>query len=251
VAILPYDETYFYLLVGVARKPDRSHLYRCRWDTLRYEWKSTTYLKDACELVASDLMVLYHFDCFSVPEQGGWMVNSHDGTTGGSALLKPDGTFTRLPTGMAAARLFATKYMLYRGGNVPGIDIYDLGTMSKITTLSTPYNNPSETPHSTMDLPLVLQTDNSRYYFYLLKYNGVAPIIQYNPATKKFRVIDLVTGEPVTAKVKVWCSSIGYPSGRFPIAIAPSEVTVSDWTSPPPCNRGAVTIAISDVVAAG
>jgi hypothetical protein len=248
VAILPYDETYFYLLIGVARYPDKSHLYRCRWDTLRYEWKSTTYLKDACELVASNLVALYHFDTFSAPEQGGWIVNSHDGTTGTVALLKPDGTLTRLPAEGRAARVFATKYMLRRLDNTPDINIYDLETMSKITTLSTPYSNTVEASQATADLPFITLTDNSKYYFYLLKYNGAAPLIQYDPSTRKFRVVDLITGNPVTAKVKAWCSSIGYPTGRFPVAITPAEITVSDWTSPPACDNGVVTLAVSDVV---
>jgi hypothetical protein len=248
VGILPYDETYFYLLIGVARRPDKSNLYRCKWDTLRYEWKSTTYLKDACELVASNLNVLYHMQCFSVPEQGGWMTNSHDGTTLGSGLIKPDGTMTRPLPDREPTRVFATKYMLARVGNTPDIDIYDLETMSKVATLSTPYKNTVESVHASQDMPFITLTDDSKYYFYLLKYNGVAPLIQYDPSTRKFRVIDLITKNPVTAKVKVWCSSIGYPTGRFPIAITPTEITVSDWTSPPPCDKGAVTIAISDVV---
>jgi len=249
VAILPYDETYFYLLISVARSPDKSNLYRCKWDTLRNAWKSTTYLKDACELVASNLTALYHAQCFSAPELGGWVLDSHDGTTAGIAILRPDGTMTRITPGCGMKRVFATKYALCRVENTQGIDIYDITTLSKVATLSTPYNNTQQShQHAWQDLPFVTLTDNSKYYFYLLKYKGVAPVIQYDPSTRKFRVIDLITGNPVTAKVKVWCSSIGYPSGRFPIAITPSEMTVSDWTSPPACEKGAVTIEISDIV---
>jgi hypothetical protein len=106
----------------------------------------------------------------------------------------------------------------------------------------------SATSFAQQRLPFIVLTDNSKYYVYLLKYGNYVPVIQYDPSTRKFRVIDLITGNPITAKVKVWCSSIGYPSGRFPLGITPSEIQVSDWSSPPSCNLGAVTIEISDIV---
>jgi hypothetical protein len=253
--ILPYDDTYFYLLIAVARRPDRSHLYRCRWDTLRYEWKSKTYLKDACELVASNVVVLYHANAMSAPDIKAWLLGSHDGTVYRLGVLEPDGTLTRVNIPGTNAGFLATKYMLGRIENGTGIDIWDITTLktspTRVATLPTPYKNAPWSQTSPQDLPLVVLSDDSRYYIYLLKYKGVAPVIQYDPLTRRFRVVDLITGNPVTARVRVWCSDIGYPSYMLPIAITPREITVSDWTSPPPCDKGAVTLGISDVVAEG
>ena len=249
--ILAYDETYFYLIWQYASLPDKADFYRCRWDTLRNAWKSTTYLKDTCELIASGLDIAYGRNTQAIPEQGGWLVDYGSGTAWERKILKPDGTLTSL-TGIGISndmvRVYATKYAVHRGSGVTSIDIVDLTTLSKLQTISLPYKYSNIPAFAQQRLPFIVLTDDSKYYVYLLKYGNYVPIIQYDPSTRKFRVIDLITGIPITAKVKVWCSSIGYPSGRFPLAITPSEITVSDWTSPPACEKGAVTIEISDIV---
>jgi hypothetical protein len=246
--ILPYDETYFYLIWQYGVNPDKANLYRCKWDMLRNAWKSTTYLKDACELIAGDLPVGYDRTTQSAPEQGGWLVDYYNGSTWEERILKPNGTVIGLNRDRHIARVYATKYAIHRSSGSTSISILDLTTLSEVQTITLPYKYSKEPGHAQQRLPFIVLTDDSKYYIYLLKYGNYAPIIQYDPSTRKFRVIDLITGNPITAKVKVWCSSVGYPSGRFPIAITPSEITVSDWTSPPSCNLGVATIEISDIV---
>jgi hypothetical protein len=246
--ILAYDETYFYLLWQYVGRPGTSNLYRCRWDILRNAWKSTTYLKDVCELIASNIGIGYERNTQTVPEQGGWIVDYLTDGTSYRKILKPDGSLVNLPWTNDGVRIYATKYIIHRGGGVTSMDIYDLTTLSKVQTITLPYKYSNIPAFAQQRLPFIVLTDDSKYYVYLLKYGNYAPIIQYDPSTRKFRVIDLITGNPITAKVKIWCSSIGYPSGRFPLAITPTEITVSDWTSPPSCNMGAVTIEISDIV---
>ena len=236
LGVLPYDETYFYLAWMSYQNPNYFDLYRCKWDTLRNAWKSTTYLKDSCELIASNIPGAPWRNINTIPEQGGWMID--DGT-----IIKPDGTRVTAPTTLR--RYYATKYALSWTDTT--LSIYDLTTLSKILDISLPYTM-TEAGFALMRMPFFVLNDTATYYIYLLKYGNYAPIIQYDPSTRKFRVIDLITGNPITAKVKIWCSAIGYPSGRFPLAITPSEITVSDWTSPPACDKGAVTIEISDIV---
>jgi hypothetical protein len=248
-AILPYDDTYFYLLWQYQpSRPSLSDLYKCKWDTLRYEWKSTVYLKDTCELVEAHIEVRYDEEAQTIPEQGGWMVSYY--APEDMRILKPDGTYISLGTGDFdhLSRIYATKYMTWRRSWGSEIKIYDLTKLEEVQTISLPYADGNEMYPAIQRLPFIVLHKEDKYYIYLLKYGNYAPIIQYNPSTRKFRVIDLITGNPITAKVKIWCSSIGYPSSRFPLAITPSEITVSDWTSPPPCGKGAVTIEISDVV---
>jgi hypothetical protein len=227
-----------------AVNPDKSNLYRCRWDTLRNAWKSTTYLKDACELIVSGIDGGYNRDTSTAPEQGGWRIDWKDSTGAWNhAILKPDGTKTSITPSLK--RYYATKYA-YDWSDTT-LSIYDLTTLSKVLDITLPYKM-SATNFAQQRLPFIVLTDDSKYYVYLLKYGNYVPVIQYDPSTRKFRVIDLITGKSITAKVKVWCSSIGYPSGRFPLGITPSEITVSDWTSPQACGNGAVTIEISDIV---
>jgi hypothetical protein len=236
LGVLPYDETYFYLAWMNYQNPNYFDLYRCKWDTLRNAWKSTTYLKDSCELIVSNIPGAPWRNINTIPEQGGWMID--DGT-----IIKPDGTRVTAPTTLR--RYYATKYALSWTDTT--LSIYDLTTLSEILDISLPYTM-TDSGFSLMRMPFFVLNDTAKYYIYLLKYGNYAPILQYDPSTRKFRVIDLITGNPITAKVKVWCSSIGYPSGRFPLAITPTEITVSDWTSPPSCNLGALTIEISDIV---
>jgi hypothetical protein len=242
--ILPYDETYFYLIWQYKYKPHKMNLYKCKWDTLRNAWKSTTYLRDTCELIVSDIDGGYERDTSTVPEQGGWRIDWSDSAgTWYHPILKPDGS--KISITPALKRYYATKYAYDWSGTT--LSIYDLTTLSKVQDITLPYSM-SATHFAQQRPPFVVLTDNSKYYVYLLKYGNYVPVIQYDPSTRKFRVIDLITGNPITAKVKVWCSSIGYPSGRFPLGITPSEIQVSDWSSPPSCNLGAVTIEISDIV---
>jgi len=241
--ILPYDETYFYLIYWYQDNPDKINLYRCRWDTLRYSWKATAYLKDSCELIASALDGAYERTTQTMPEQGGWHI-AYNGYQN-RAILKPDGTQTSITPSLN--RYYATKYAVDR--EATSIDIYDLTTLTKIQTITLPYSYSGGGAFAQQSQPFVVLASDTSYYVYLLKYGNYVPILQYDPATRKFRVIDLITSNPITAKVKVWCSSIGYPSARFPLAITPTEMQISDWTSPPACSNGALTIEISDVVA--
>jgi hypothetical protein len=86
--ILAYDETYFYLLVMTGTSPDRSNLYRCKWDVLRTGWKQTTYVVDQCELVASNLPCSYNRNTQTLELRGGWIVDYSDGTTWYEKVLK-------------------------------------------------------------------------------------------------------------------------------------------------------------------
>jgi len=246
--ILAYDETYFYLIWQYGVRPHKANFYRCKWDTLRNAWKSTPYLKDACELLVRDLSVGYDRTTQSAPEQGGWLVDYSDGNVWDERILKPDGTVISLNKNRHIARIYATKYAIHRSSGSTSISILDLTTLSVVQTITLPYKYSNEPGFAQQRLPFIVLTDDSKYYIYLLKYGNYVPVIQYDSSIRKFRVIDLITGNPITAKVKVWCSSIGYPSGRFPLGITPREITVSDWTSPQACGGGAVTIEISDII---
>jgi len=242
--ILPYDETYFYLIYLYQVGPDKINFYRCKWDTLRNSWKATTYLKDSCELIASGLDGAYERITQTIPEQGGWLIEYNSSQY--RAILKPDGT--EMSVTPSLNRYYATKYAIHRVGGATSIDIYDLTTLTKTQTITLPYSYSEIPAFGQQSQPFVVLATDTSYYVYLLKYGNYVPILQYDPSTRKFRVVDLITGNPITAKVKVWCSSIGYPSGRFPLAITPTEIQVSDWTNPPACSNGALTIEISDVV---
>ena len=247
--ILAYDEKYFYLLWQYRERPHTANLFRCEWDTLRYAWKSTPYLKDTCELIATNLAIGYERNTQAVSEQGGWLVDFIDrGEVSDRRILRPDGTVESLGTDADLVRIYATRYLLARKGRTTTMYILDIISGEVLQTISLPYKYSDIPAFAQQRLPFIVLTDDSKYYVYLLKYGNYVPVIQYDPSTRKFRVVDLITGNPITARVKVWCSSIGYPSGRFPLAVTPSEIQVSDWSSPPVCDKGVVTIEISDLV---
>jgi hypothetical protein len=248
--ILTYDETYFYLLWQHRERPHTADLYRCRWDTLRNAWKSTPYLKDTCELIARNLAVGYERNTQTMPEQFGWIVDyCEPGEEWDRRILRPDGTVESIGTDVNLIRVYATRYLLAREDHGTIMYILDAVSGEVLQTINLPRKHSSGANFAQQRPPFIVLTDDSRYYVYLLKYVDFVPVIQYDPSTRKFRVVDLITGNPIPARVKIWCSSIGYPSGRFPLAVTPSEITVSDWTSPPACDKGAVTIEISEILA--
>jgi len=100
-----------------------------------------------------------------------------------------------------------------------------------------------------IDAPFVVTQDENSFYIYLVTLNGVAPVIQYNHNERKFRVVDFITGNPVTADVWIVKSRFCFPSISFPINIQPTTIRVSDWTPIPSAKyTECVSIMISDVV---
>ncbi|MEM2287891.1 MAG: hypothetical protein QW503_02265 [Sulfolobales archaeon] len=86
------------------------------------------------------------------------------------------------------------------------------------------------------------------WYIYLLRYNGVAPVIEYDHLNRKIRVVDFVTKNPLPAELWVWRSRFCYPRDAYPLGIAPETLSVSDWTPVPSALKTeCLTFAIKSV----
>ncbi|MEM1523420.1 MAG: hypothetical protein QXU69_10345, partial [Thermofilaceae archaeon] len=151
-------------------------------------------------------------------------------------------------------RLFG-KYTIGRvgsGDTFTSIMVGDLDSMSQVQTISAPTGQAfhASTLSQEVDPPFIFAYDSANIYAYVLTYNGVAPVIQYDHVNRKIRVVDYLTGNPLNATLWVWRSRFAYPRDAYPLNIAPTTMTASDWTSiPTALKTECLTFAIKDVVA--
>jgi len=233
LGILPYDDNTFY----VAWSPggySSSYVYRCAWDVLTKRWRSTMYMKDSC-LSLGVSAPYYGRGVQSVPELGGWLF----GDVG--VLLRPDGD--RIELGFTK-RFFMTRYGLDMRVDSSKVHVVDIHTGDVTQTIELPYPLTPGSSVLQVDLPYLVLTGPDSYNVCVVTYNGVAPAIQYRGS--EYRVVDLLTYRPLRAKVYTWCSEVGYPQRRAPIASSPSTVEVDDWRPIPSCDK-VLTIEIADV----
>jgi len=121
-----------------------------------------------------------------------------------------------------------------RGTNT-AVEIHDLNTHTLVQTISYPSGQSlcAITACQQVDPIFVTLYDASNIYVYLLTYNNKAPVIQYDHVNRKIRVVDLITGNPLTATLWVWKSRFCYSRDAYPLNITPTTLSVSDWTPIP------------------
>jgi len=141
------------------------------------------------------------------------------------------------------------KYMLRYYGT--GGDVYDVETHTNVQPISFPPGQEERCGLASQQTdPIFLVTrDDSNLYVYLLTYNNKAPVIQYDHVNRKIRVVDFITGNPITATLWVWKSRFCYTRDAYPLNIAPQTLSVSDWTSIPSAYKTeCLTFAIKEVL---
>jgi hypothetical protein len=232
LGILPYDDNTFYMAWSPGGfKP--SDMYRCTWDVLTRQWRSTKYMKDSCRRIASN-KPYYGRGVQSLPELGGWLFGDF------GVLLKPDGGMEQLGF---TKRYFMTRYGLNMRAGSTKIGVVDIHTGDVVKKVELPYPATPGASVLQVDLPYIVLTGDV-YHVCLITYNGVAPAIQYRG--NEYRVVDLLTYKPLRARVKTWCSGVGYPQRRVPVASSPTTVEIDDWKPIPNCDK-TLTIEIADV----
>jgi len=237
LGVLPYDDRSFY----VAWSPGGygpSDVYRCSWDVLTGRWKSTPYMKDSCKYVGN-VGLYYGRGLQSMPELGGWLF----GDVG--TLLRPDGSTEQLNF---TKRYFMGQYGLDVRAGSSEMGVVDIRTGDVVQKVELPH--PVTPGASTLqtDLPYLVLTGPGEYHVCVVTYDGAAPAVQYRSSDRgvEYRVVDLLTYRPLHAAVKTWCSWVGYPQRREPLATSPYQSVVDDWRPVPRCG-GVLTIEIADV----
>ena len=236
LGILPYDDSTFYMAWSPGGYGP-SDVYRCTWDVLTRRWKSTLYMKDSCRRIASN-KPYYGRGVQSLPELGGWLFGD------AAVLLMPDGRIKQLNF---TKRFFMTRYGLDMRANSSKVRVVDIHTGDATQTIELPHPLTPGSSVLQVDLPYLVLTADS-YHICVVTYDGVAPAIQYRTSNGRleYRVVDLLTYKPLRARVKTWCSGVGYPQRRVPVASSPTTVEIDDWKPIPNCDK-TLTIEIADV----
>jgi hypothetical protein len=237
LGILPYDDSTFYVAWSSGGLGP-SDVYRCTWDVLTRRWKSTRYMKDSCTHIASN-KPYYGRGVQSLPELGGWLFGDF------AVLLRPDGRVEKLNF---TKRFFMTRYGFDMHAGSSKVRVVDIHAGDVTQTIELPHPLTPGSSVLQVDLPYLVLTGPDSYYVCLITYNGVAPAIQYKAGNGGllYRVVDLLTYRPLRARVKTWCSEVGYPQRRVPVASSPTTVEVDDWRPIPNCGK-VLTIEIADV----
>ncbi|MEM1523068.1 MAG: hypothetical protein QXU69_08575, partial [Thermofilaceae archaeon] len=245
ISTVIYDDTYLYVLIDAANSFE---VRRYRVDEF-FEVFGTGAIEDYGERVFYE----------ALPDKGisdrrmlSFAPNKNTiyiGYPGGRYQYDPiNNTFTEVP--FDAAKRYFGKYTI--GGTASSLTIGDLDAMTVVQTISPPAGQTHELSSYTqqVDPPFFFTYDGENMYAYVLTYNGVAPVIQYDHVNRKIRVVDYLTGNPLNATLWVWRSRFAYPRDAYPLNIAPTTMTVSDWTSiPAALKTECLTFAIKDVVA--
>ena len=232
LGILPYDDSTFYVAWSQGGYSS-SYVYRCAWDVLARRWRSTRYMKDSC-LSLGVAAPYYGRGVQSMPELGGWLFGD------GGVLLRSDGS--RIELGFTK-RYFMTRYGLDLRAGSAEMRVVDIHTGDVVDKVKLPHPVTLGASVLQVDLPYIVLTGDA-YHVCLITYNGVAPAIQYRG--NEYRVVDLLTYRPLRARVKTWCSEVGYPQRRAPVASSPTTVETDDWKPIPNCDK-VLTIEIADV----
>jgi hypothetical protein len=142
-------------------------------------------------------------------------------------------------------RYLGTKYSLDYENNA----VIDLDTLSSVQTLDLSGYAPISNTNQVDSIFFVKQDATSQYVYYITYKNRVL-VVEYDAANKKFRVVDLITKSPITAKVRIYWSRFAYPIQSDAPDGEVQELTVSDWTSipsPPASNKPVANIRIWDI----
>ena len=130
------------------------------------------------------------------------------------------------------------------------LDVYDLSTHTRVQTINFPAGQSlcPGTDAQQVDPIFVALYDTSNIYIYLLTYNGIAPVLEYDHVNRKIRVVDFITKNPVRAELWVWKSRFCYTRDAYPLNITPETLSVSDWTPVPSAYKTeCLTFAIKSV----
>jgi hypothetical protein len=147
-------------------------------------------------------------------------------------------------------RYLGTKYAINFGSRA----VVDLDTLASVQAINLPDLLPAdyvEAYYIDSIFYVGYEESGANMYVYYITYKGYVPAVDYDPATRKFRVIDLITKSPITAKVRIYWSRFAYPIQSDAPDAEVQELTVSDWTgipSPPAGDQLVANIRIWDVV---
>lgn len=157
-------------------------------------------------------------------------------------------TFTQIPYTWGYGKRYFGKYVLRYFDTY--LLVVDLETHTAIQTVSFPSNQLRA--HSTdiqpVDPIFVGLYDTNNVYVYLLTYNNVAPVIEYDHVNRKIRIVDFITKTPLRGELWVWKSRFCYSRDAYPLNITPETLSVSDWTQVPSAYKTeCLTFAIKSV----
>ena len=241
VILIPATETDLYLVESETFRPTNPpHSYHATVDVLD-KWKSTDYIEDAfTELTITSSLPVYmvadwavavvDFDYHLIRDGEGWRTDDFE-----TWYTVPLPSLTAVLQGVYLGRLVLLDW------DANKIYICSPGTIYTQATISIP--DSTLVPGRSFDPPFFISVDttNRRFKIRALTYNNMVPMIQYDVNAGKVRVVDILTGNPVSGfKIKVYYSRFVYPPNIQPMRFPDFELTPSDYVTlpnPPTADR--------------
>ena len=239
------------LLVVTGAQGVNMKLYIVPFDVLRSHWKETSYLVEHESVTAlgalstiwgtrSNYATFNYAYTGGSTEGGGWNTVRIDRLGNVSYFQQP------------LHFVMYGKYLVYSDEANDRIYIFD-EDFNEVDTIDIDLTNYFVSVGIEIDPPYTLYVNRATgaYKVYAFALNGYVPFIEFNPVTNKFRVVDFITGEVITAKVRAIFSKVaGGTMG--PIIADPShytDLTVSDWTSlpAPPSPPAFINLYVYDI----
>jgi len=227
-------------------------VYTASFDILRKNWKETTYLIDHSGVTKlGTLQNLYrgqraHFASFDFIYINGRDANDNPLT----ARIDAKGNISYFQYDLKA--VIYGRYLLTYDEQNNVINIFD-EDFNSVSTISFDFSTYHLASGAVIDPPFFVQVNKSTFNYKVVAFalNGHVPFIEFDPTANKFRVVDFLTGEVITAYVGAIFSKLA--GGMVgPIIAEPSyyvELTVSDWTPlpTPPFQPAFINLYVYDI----
>ncbi len=245
------DNDYYILVTGGKNtQAPTVKFYKVPSSVLINNWKSTQYLVNAngVELLLDTQKNGYTRDTFIFGKN---IIEALDdnGTHTWYLVDTDKWTLTKLDYAHGLSLISSGEYLLHLNSDTNNIEIYDKN-QNKIQDISFDFSSYTLVWGIYSDdwITAIVDKSNNNYKLTGLAYNGHIPYINYDPTTGKFRVEDLLTGDPVTATIKyvdspVACGQIGCIARNW------KTLKVSDWTLVPMATKGIINMYIVEIEA--